>query len=189
MAKQVYHKLESIEQKLIKHSESIRSFIEISKNNSYNVEDKLKTNEAIIDFTYFRYFNGKKFTNKTHYCALILRKNKKPQIEFLFEEQKVLEILAVKGYINVKNYINDIYSYLPNKNLFDILWNPLENKLIGVNIIFISPSGILHKITFNAIQCPDKQYLFEATRQKLDSLVYQVFRNRIKINPVNPVKK
>ncbi len=28
-----------------------------------------------------------------------------------------------------------------------------------------------------------------ATRQKLDGLVYQVFSNRIKINPVNPVKK
>ncbi len=27
----------------------------------------------------------------------------------------------------------------------------------------------------------------KATLQKLDSLVYQVFRNRIKINPVNPV--
>jgi hypothetical protein len=35
--------------------------------------------------------------------------------------------------------------------LYTLLWQPLEEELEGVRRVYYSPSGLLHKISFNAI--------------------------------------
>ncbi|MBK8643229.1 MAG: CHAT domain-containing protein [Saprospiraceae bacterium] len=46
-----------------------------------------------------------------------------------------------------------------SKSLYELIWKPLEPYLKGVNKIYFSPSGLLHRINQNAIAFNDQTLL------------------------------
>ncbi len=158
--KEIIEKIERIELQLTAQSEKIASFINSTKTSYSDVIKKLNKDEAIVDFTYFRYYNGKELTDSIYYCAIILQKNKKPQIEFLFKETDIINKFK-KESLNSKKTIENLYNYSTEKCLYNLIWRPIEAKLENVKKILLSPAGILHRISFDAIQKEDSHYLFD----------------------------
>ena len=122
-----------------------------------DVQLKLKPNEAALDFVSFRYNNKKRWTDTTMYAAFILRPGwDKPKFVSLFHEGQLAEIL---GNENNASSINNIYSLpgniLQKKGLYQLIIQPMDSLLIGVNKIYLSPSGLLHRISFAAIPLPE----------------------------------
>jgi CHAT domain-containing protein len=118
------------------------------------VQQKLKPNEAAIEFVHYLFVNPNP-TDSTMYAALVLRPGMKQPVFIPLFEQKQLDTL-LKGSGKTKtDYINQLYALgNQNKSLYQLIWKPLEQELTGATTIYFSPSGLLHRLNLNAIPVP-----------------------------------
>lgn len=118
------------------------------------VQQKLKSNEAAIEFVHYQFVNPNP-TDSIMYAALVLRPGmKQPVFIPLFEQKQLDTVLKGSGKTKT-DYINQLYA-LGNqeKPLYQLIWKPLEQELIGATTIYFSPSGLLHRLNLNAIPVP-----------------------------------
>ena len=122
-----------------------------------DVQLTLKTGEAAIEFVHFQV----DFPNKTDsvlYAALLLLPGA-DQARFvpLFEARQLNALLKSAG--NGKaDWMNLLYtgSGIGQKSLYELLWRPIEPALAGVQIIYFSPIGQLHRLNLGAITIPSE---------------------------------
>jgi CHAT domain-containing protein len=159
----------------------IQKYPELSKFSNFNktpdwkdVQKALKPGEAAIEFISFRYRDRKKWTDSIFYCALVLRKELKyPKMIFLFKEPQLQELLPTSsgnssGIDNLYQLNGTITSKNDGYHLYNLIWQPIESELQNIKTIYFAPSGLLHKISFNAIALPDKRFLSD--KYKLNAL-------------------
>lgn len=121
---------------------------------------KLKKHEAAIEFVRYSLSDSENITDSTMYAALILKHgDSQPSFTPLFEEKSLDSLLQLKSERKA-DYVNALYAMEergvvivegPKKSLYEILWKPLEKELTGIETIYFSPSGLLHRINLNAI--------------------------------------
>jgi len=113
----------------------------------------LSDNEAALEFV--RLGNNE----KPFYCAILINESlDHPVFIPLFEEQKITSVFGDK-LTNSLDYVNKLYSAdsrgLVGKSekiaLYDLIWQPLEEHLDGIEKIYYSCDGILHGISLEAI--------------------------------------
>jgi len=132
------------------------------------VQKKLKPGDAAIEFTDFPFYNGKNWTDSTMYYAIVLKQGDLyPLIVGLFEGRQLDAVLR-REMNSDQSYINDLYLWLntskqsvPGKGrqLYELVWKPLEKYLNGTRTIYYSPSGRLHQLSFSAIPCGETELL------------------------------
>lgn len=123
-----------------------------------DVKNNLKSDEAAIEFTDFK-LRAQDSGNDVIYCALIV----KPDMEYP-EMIKLFTGKELSGIISDGNdfsSVNELYGTIENNNtrLFDMLWKPIEPYLSGVRNIYISPSGLLYRISFPSISAGKNIFL------------------------------
>ncbi|MEX1002505.1 MAG: CHAT domain-containing protein [Crocinitomicaceae bacterium] len=124
------------------------------------IRGELLKNEAVIEFV--SYFDRLK--EKTVYSALILKQgDEMPKMVELFEEEKLVEIIDFYGANNF-DYISKIYHYSSSNKtkLYDLIWGPIEPHLGNAKRIFVSSTGLLHKVSLYAIATGENEYLIDA---------------------------
>jgi CHAT domain-containing protein len=117
-----------------------------------DVRNNLKPDEAAIEFTDFK-SREKDGGAAVIYCALVVRSDSQyPEMVKLFDEQELEAIIGKTGGNSI-NYINNIYGTENRQDdrLYKLIWQPVEEYLGGVKNVYISPSGLLHKISFPAM--------------------------------------
>ncbi len=131
------------------------------------IQEKLKPGEAAVEFAEFSYYNGTRQTDSTLYIALVVRKDRpEPQVIRLFEK-KDLDSLLKTGAKNDFQHISQLYRNskgipgMPSagNRLYKLIWDPLDTFLTGINKIFYAPAGLLHRISFAALQGNEQQLL------------------------------
>ncbi len=134
-----------------------------------DVETNLKIDEAAIEFINFK-VNFPKETDSTMYGALILLSSvEEPIFIPLFEVKQLVQLLSDN---ESSQSISELYSSrgaTPIKSnsfqgLYELIWKPLDSILKDVKIINYSPSGLLHRINFDAIQVNTKTNLSDKYR-------------------------
>jgi CHAT domain-containing protein/Flp pilus assembly protein TadD len=153
-------------------SREVSGFGEVMKQmNWQDVQNKLKVNEAAIEFIHYNYYDKIRETDKVMYAALILKSatGQKSQPEFitLFEEKSIDSLLKSKSerradYVNMLYTVADrgvVETKVASRSLYDLIWKPIESKLEGIEKIFYSPSGLLHRINVGAIPIAEEQTL------------------------------
>ncbi len=123
------------------------------------IQKKLQPNEAAIEFVHFQY-SGRELTDSIFYVALVLRSGMvQPEFIPLFEENSLDSLIQTNGERKA-DYVNYLYSVAnrgakavgrPQKSLYEMLWEPLEKSLEGVETIYFSPSGLLHRLNIGAV--------------------------------------
>ncbi|TVZ13957.1 CHAT domain-containing protein [Maribacter sp. MAR_2009_72] len=119
-----------------------------------DVQNQLKDGEAAIEFIKFKPYYFEKENQEIYYAAFILKKNiKTPIFVNLFEEKEINKIIETsqKNSYNEKDKISKLYN-LGGDNLYNLIWEPIEKKLNGINKIYFSPAGILNKISFSTLR-------------------------------------
>ena len=148
--KSLEDKAEALDKSLTRSSAAFREFQ--ADFNWRSVQKSLKRNEAAIEFVSFRIYD-KKWTDTTQYAALVLRPGMKaPAWVPVCEEgklQTILDSVEGRGYTDLFK-AERIYDTFGDE-LYSLVWQPLEKELKGVSVIYYSPSGLLHKISFNAL--------------------------------------
>ncbi|MBI4646446.1 MAG: CHAT domain-containing protein [Bacteroidia bacterium] len=84
------------------------------------------------------------------YCALLITHgSKKPQTIRLFEENELQAIIGKTSETGYR-FINSLYG-LNSHALEQLIWQPLESALAGINTVYFAPVGVLNKISFAAL--------------------------------------
>lgn len=164
--KELLEKADDYEKELVKSSQVFSDFEQLQNISWMDVQKSLKQGEVAIEFINFKYKNytiyaSREFTDTIYYCALILTaESKSPIMIPLFLEEDLEEILG-QFKSNNYNYINSIYGgeSETNTKLYNLIWKPIEESLKGIKTIYLSPSGLLHKISFPAINKEQDIYL------------------------------
>ncbi|MBU0544612.1 MAG: CHAT domain-containing protein, partial [Proteobacteria bacterium] len=145
-------KATEIEKELVKGSQIFGDFRNEMNIKWTTIRYSLKPGEAAIEFTNFRR-REMNAGDSVIYCALVIRKDSKyPEMIRLFEEKELLGILGVKGKDDLSK-TQLIYGTKsdPDNRLYNLIWKPLERSLDGIKTIYISPAGLLNKVSFASL--------------------------------------
>jgi CHAT domain-containing protein len=139
------------------------------------VQANLKENEIVVEFFYYRKFSNKLKTFGTFdYGAVLLKKEfKRPVWVPLFSESKLDKLLTTGDKSeNVRDKINSIYGdvnitgkdtrafNITNKNLYNLIWQPLTPYFNHIKQVFFVPSRKLNAISLLALH-DSKQFLID----------------------------
>ena len=128
-----------------------------------DVQAGLEKGEAAIEFVRFLHQENFWVDSLKHevYCALIIQKDyEHPKMIELFDASELEEVLG-KYPGTSATYIEQNYGSKKQKKseLYNLIWKPMEKNLKGVSKIYISPDGLLHKVSFAALAKNQKVYL------------------------------
>jgi len=147
-------KAEALDKSLTQSSAAFRELKADLAISWQKVRNSLQKNEAAIEFVSFRIYD-KKWTGTIQYAALVLKKDSKAPVWVpLCNESDLKEILDKAEGRSSEQQARILY----NANglaLFETVWKSLEQELKGVTTIYYSPSGLFHKIAFNALPIDD----------------------------------
>ena len=119
-----------------------------------DVKNSLQQGEAAIEFVSFQVYD-KKWTDKIQYAAFVLKPDSKAPVWVpLCDEGDLREILNKANGKSSSEQARILYN-ANGLRLFDALWEPIEKELTGVKTVYYSPSGLLHKVAFNALPVDD----------------------------------
>jgi CHAT domain-containing protein/tetratricopeptide (TPR) repeat protein len=151
MYKDLVTQANEMERELVKTSTVFSDFDKVKNLKWQDVQTGLKPNEAAIEFVHFK--SEIDTTNPIIYAALIIKKDSKhPEMIRLCSEVELKEILGVFQGNNL-SFVKGVYGTRSKaeKALYEKIWQPLEKHLEGIQNIYYSPSGLLHKVSFAAI--------------------------------------
>ncbi|MBU1719880.1 MAG: CHAT domain-containing protein [Bacteroidetes bacterium] len=152
-----------IEKELVTHSASMSDMKRVGSLSWKDVQKALKPGEAAVEFVHFRYTAGHSFyfSDTILYCALIVKPSSKfPEMIPLFPEKDLIAILGKTG-DNGYEYITGIYgeNQKNRTELYNLIWKPLEECVGDAKTVYISPDGLLHKVSFAALSSKQNVYL------------------------------
>jgi len=159
----------NLEKNLMRESSEFNQFNTKLNITWKEVQNKLNPNEVAIEFASFKYYNGKRWTDSTFYCALVLRKNYTyPKMIFLFEQKELDTLLNYAGenitllYAQPENDGFEDINPPQGDKLYHVIWQNIDSLVNDCETIYISPAGLLNKISFGAIPyLPTNQLLSE----------------------------
>ncbi|MCF8245261.1 MAG: CHAT domain-containing protein [Saprospiraceae bacterium] len=131
-----------------------------------DVQKELNHREAVIEFIQYKYLQPEPI-DSIFYTALLLRPGDvQPLFVPLFEEKQLTEVLMPDKSAQASDLFSQIYSRgaQPLKTtqltgLYELIWQPLDSLLKGVETVYYSPSGLLHRINFDAVPIDEKEIL------------------------------
>lgn len=140
-------KVNELEQQLVLKSKVFEW--QHSKVHFEDIKHSLKQNAAAIDFVHFRAIHNFMLLDTILYYALVTKKESKyPAYIYIGTEREIQALLDKKINIGQNNYVNDIRM---SKQLYHLLWKPLESYLEGVDMIHLSLEGLLSQVAFETL--------------------------------------
>jgi tetratricopeptide (TPR) repeat protein len=145
-----------IEDEFIKYAAKKKAFwvqSNLESSSWIKIQNTLEYGETTLDFLKTNYHNGQELTDSILYFALLLRKNDvHPKAIYLFSEKQLQNLLeneneadsvCAKRLYSIKSPQRD--------NLYNLVFKHLERYLQKTKILYISPTGLLNNIAFDAI--------------------------------------
>jgi len=181
-----------LEGKLVRESSGFSDFNKEQNVNWQDIRNNLQDNEAAIEFINFDYYD-KRWTDSTYYCALVLRKDyEHPKMIYLFEEKQLNSIISSLSSGNSAQLVSNLYGQTRGvsvlggnttittygDSLYNMIWQPLDSLLQGVERVYYSPSGLLHNISFSAIPVNDSTLLMDRYNLSLMSTTADIVLNK-----------
>jgi CHAT domain-containing protein len=133
------------------------------------VRNNLQEKEVAVEFVRFNLFNKIMQTDSVMYAAYVLtNKDSNPLFIPLCEERQLGKYFSpTGGAAAIKTlYRSDVVDEdekpsISGDSLYALIWKPLLPHLSGVNRIYYSPAGLLHKVAFHALPAGDSQLLID----------------------------
>jgi CHAT domain-containing protein/lipopolysaccharide biosynthesis regulator YciM len=159
---ELIEKAEDIEKNLIMSSNVFDEFSKSQNTSWTDVQSMLDKDEAAVEMIHFTR-TKQNDQEEVIYAALVNLPNKDQPIYVELCTGSELEQLIGINEGNNYQQIAKVYGNLnePNEKLYTLIWSPLEKVLNNATTIHISPSGLMHKISFAAIITPRHKYLSE----------------------------
>lgn len=153
--KELENRAKEIERNLGTLSEYFKSDRDSYEVNWENIRNSLNDGETAVDFIDFT--DIKKGKEDTIYCAIIIKKE--------FEYPGFIKLCRKSELERILNRGNKEEAYVKNteanKSLYPLIWKPLDSFIGNSKVVYVSPSGLLNKVSFHAISTEGNTYLID----------------------------
>ena len=124
-----------------------------------DVRKALRPGEAAVEFVRFPYNDGKKWTDKSYYIALIVTAaTEAAPILVQLGEAGVLEGEPMADY---RDRVAERPTEGAGARFYQAVWKPLKAYLAGHSRIYISPDGVLNEVAFGVVPADDGHLLMD----------------------------
>ena len=134
-----------------------------------NVKEKLVANEVAIEFIHYPVI-GIKSTDSIMYAALVISSvASQPHYIPLFEESQLRQLFSKRQNSELLSELYASRGATPIEKgslegLYELIWKPLDSLLRDVKTIYLAPTGLLHRINFDAMSVDEKLNLSDKYR-------------------------
>jgi len=161
---------ESLEKELSRESADFRNQQSALQVTMKEVCQQLEEDEAAIEFVSFKYFNEKQ-TETVIYAAYIMKKQDSTakfvplcdelQLKKIFDDAGTTATSMVSKFYRGADVTSKSSAAALGKDLYKMIWAPLEPHLKGIRKISYSPAGKLYSIAFNALPVDSTSILID----------------------------
>jgi CHAT domain-containing protein len=143
-----------------------------------DVQRALTTDEAAIEFVRFRFHDGRAWTAKSYYVALIVTSDigTEPAL-ILLGDANGLEGPPVNDYRKRVGLEKDP-SLPDNPGFYTAFWRPLEKFLVGKKHLYLSPDGALNQVSFATVSDDQGRLLTETYQMDILLSTRDLMRSR-----------
>jgi CHAT domain-containing protein/tetratricopeptide (TPR) repeat protein len=154
-----------LERDLARRSSAFAEEKRLEKSSWQQVRGTLKADEAAVEFVDFPFHDGRHWTGKNYYVALVVRPESAMPVLVALGEGKELE----EGGEVLQDYrawVAKPTAAVPQppsagRKFVQRYWQPLEAALSGARVIYVSPDGALNQLSLGVMQDPDGKLLME----------------------------
>lgn len=171
--KRIEEQTEDLEKELTRKSAEFKGQQQSLEIKTTNVQSRLKEDEIALEFVRFELLNNE-WTDSIMYAAYILTKNDSIPVFVPLCEEKQLQKLFDSAGTTANAMVSKFYRGLElgntgtaaslGKDLYNLVWAPLEPYLKGVKTISYSPAGKLYSIAFHALPVDSNTLLMDKYR-------------------------
>jgi CHAT domain-containing protein len=163
---EIQNEINTLQKQLARDFKQSGNFEEYWDKDWTTVKKNLKQGEAAIEFVYFEEFSTEymDWSDDYQYYAILI----KPELECPLLISLANENKLYKAQSIFNNLINNTRGSEPPltnitdlKELYNLIWKPINNYLKPNEKIFFSTSGYLHQIPFSALIDENGKYLYE----------------------------
>lgn len=160
---------EGLEKELARRSSAFREQQASLKVAAKDITSKLNKEEAAVEFIRFRLYR-KGWTDSIMYAAYIFQHNDTVPVFVPLCEEKQLQQLFDSAGRSSTAMVNSFYRGLEIKNkatgvlgkeLYRLVWEPLQPYLSNKTIIYYSPAGKLYGVAFHALPADSSSLLMD----------------------------
>jgi len=143
-----------LETSLVQRFRTLEENRKLARASWQEVQKALGPDEAAVEFVRFKYHDGKQWSAKSYYIALVVsaQTHLAPDLVVLGEGNE-LEKKALA------DYQDRVGALRPDPNsgrlFYQAYWKPLEAKLAGMKKVYVSPDGVLNQISWAAVPTDD----------------------------------
>ncbi|MDD3858869.1 MAG: tetratricopeptide repeat protein [Bacteroidales bacterium] len=168
---QIEDEINSLEKGLVRGTKDFVQSMSLFNVGWKDVQSQLAEDEVCIEFVSFPNYDGTELTDEKKYAAIILRQDFEfPKIIYLCDQTSLEKLMnqgclisndstsstnADRGVILMRNKQNNLLY----DEIYKIVWLPLEGLMKNAERVYLSPSGLLHKVSFAALKDEQGRYL------------------------------
>jgi CHAT domain-containing protein/Tfp pilus assembly protein PilF len=148
-----------LERQLVKRSSALAEHKKLQAVTWRDVQKTLKPGDAAVEFVRFPQHDGKQWTGKSYYIALLLAaETSAAPILVPLGEADVLEGAPV---IDYRRHVAKVPSEGAGSSFYQAFWKPLDPYLASHRHIYVSPDGILNEVSLAVVPAEDGRLLMD----------------------------
>src|SRR5713226_9076393 len=180
-----------LEKELVRRSAGFAEQRKLARPSWQQVRAALKQGEAAVEFVRFRFDDGKKWTDKNHYVALVVTPETTTPKFVLVGEASKLEgdpLAAYQQHVGLASaaaraargsrpvVTEKPAAAVPAGNFYQAFWKPLEAALGGAKRVYLSPDGVLNQVSLGVVPAADGRLLLETYDLRIVSSTKDLLR-------------
>lgn len=132
---------------------TIKKRLNFDKIEWQQVQEKLQANEVMLDCVNFY---SEEDSTEMYYAMLIGKNSENPQFIKLTNSDELLPYFKSSSKDAPPKFVENKED---RKALYQLIWQPLQSHLEGINTVHLSPVGLLHKVDYAILQNEANEYL------------------------------
>ncbi|MGO9088936.1 MAG: tetratricopeptide repeat protein [Candidatus Sulfotelmatobacter sp.] len=160
---QVGEEANELEKELTRRSAGFAEQQKMLRPSWRDVQKSLQADEAAVEFVRFPFHDGKNWTGKSYYVALVVRPDDTTPQWVMLGETKDLEGAAMQDYRELVGPPGG--DEAPpggwGHKFYASFWQPLDAKLVRAKRIYLSPDGVLNQVALGVVRDGESRLLIE----------------------------
>jgi CHAT domain-containing protein/Tfp pilus assembly protein PilF len=167
-----------LEEELVRRSGALAEEKKLSGATWRDVRDSLRDGEAAVEFLKFPFNDGKKWTKKYRYVALVVTAGSKEGPTLVSLDQGTAEEKGPLNDYRKRVGLERRTGLKDRPGFYETYWKPLETALSGKRRVYVSPDGILNQVALGVVTDEAGQLLLERYDLRIVSSTKDILREK-----------
>jgi len=181
-SEQLSREADEIERELARTTSAWAEQKRLARASWRDVQKALAKDEAAVEIVRFPFHDGRRWTDKTYYAALVItpESTTAPTLLPLGEAEK-LEGEPLEEYrwrVATRGKPDEKSVGRTGADLYNVFWKPLETALAGKKRIYLSPDGALNQVSLGVVLAEGGRLLMEDRDLRLVSSTRDILRQK-----------